>query len=835
MKVQSSLIRLPKLAFITLLLLGNSANASWQCQTRENGLWECNALDTKPSHQYDTLTESAVAEAPLETLPVTHESWLPISFNEYNIEPQRGCYDAYQGPLLGSLDPTAFEAAPIEIAADSSEFAAGSTSILAGNVDIKKGERRVESNVVYFHEPTNSINTNKGYRYTEPGLVITGDTAEVLLDSKQVNSQNIEYRIEEMHARGQATHVHRDGQLETIELTGASYTTCAPGANDWEVRAGQLLIDNQAGRGVAEDATLRIAGIPIAYLPYYSFPIREERKTGFLTPSFGRSEDSGTEVTLPFYWNMAPNYDATFTGRYLSKRGAQLYGEFRYLTAQHAGEWNAEYLPDDKSFGKSRHLFHITHNSEFNEHWHADGTFSHISDNEYLDELDDRFGLDNLNHLRREGNLLYNGEYVSFLTRVQGFQTIDDAILKLNRPYDRLPQVALMIDKPNAIHGVDLGLNAEVVNFDRSDSSIGGVRMVTDAGVRYDIEPFVSLPLEAAYGYIRPTFKYKFTQYQLSKEADGIDRHIDRSLPIFSVDSQLFLERETSIFSESIVQTLEPRIYYLYVPERSQDIIPVFDSAENTLTFANFFRTNRFSGADRYGDANQVTLALTSRIIQMPSGKQRLRMRAGQVFYFRDREVGIPERDSNGVLLPDMDETDKSSPLLGEYLLNIDGHWYSKGYVEWDYEDDNFERAQFLLRYAPTPYQVINLGYLYRNNIRRSEDQDQLHASLAWPIFDRVQFLGSVVYDLNDTRLLESVLGLEYDSCCWAIRLVSHTELERDERKSNNSTKTDMAFYVQFVFKGLTSVGRKADSLLKEHIPGYDPDLSKSNRRRFYE
>ncbi|MBN4081999.1 LPS assembly protein LptD, partial [Beggiatoa alba] len=354
--------------------------------------------------------------------------------------------------------------------------------------------------------------------------------------------------------------------------------------NSWSLSSRHIKLDRAKGVGTAYHATLRVKNVPVFYTPYISFPLSDKRKSGFLAPSFGSFGVSGTEILTPYYWNIAPNYDATITPRYLEKRGLQLQNEFRYLKPRHHGIVEAEYLASDNLFNDDRSFLRLQHDSAFSNQWRGSLLFAEVSDANYFEDLGDSLSITAITHLERRADLTYNGNWGNLLARVQDYQTINDAIPASGRPYKRLPQLLYSSSLPSYLD-IDSQVRGEWVQFDRTDS-------VTAS--RFDVQPTLSDYYGRSWGFFQPKLSLRHTQYDLDNQAAGIGNSRTRTLPISSLDGGLFFDKPLSWGKRAFIHTLEPRLFYLYVPFDNQDDIPTFDTGINDFTFDQMFRDNRF-------------------------------------------------------------------------------------------------------------------------------------------------------------------------------------------------------------------------------------------------
>lgn len=478
-----------------------------------------------------------------------------------------------------------------------------------GGVRLARGGQRVEADRIGYNRSTGDIVT-RGRTYVEyPGLRILGRDATLNLEQNQGRIDDAHYRFSgAANLRGRAGVMYIDDSQRT-RYDNIVYTTCPPGSNAWSLAANKLRLDQESGRGVARDARLRIRGLPVLYTPYINFPIDDRRQSGFLIPSIGSSEDNGFELLTPYYWNIAPNLDATFFPRYMSRRGLMLGGEFRWLTSADRGTLTAEILPDDAKFENddTRGAFSIQEQGRFFERWATNIDYSMVSDDQYLQDLGSNIEVTSTRRLLQRGALTYLGTGWSLLTSAEAYQNVDEMLAPGSRPYGRLPQLLLTLNRRAFGPGLLAGMDTEYTYFDHN-------HLVN--GQRLALNPGISWPLRRSYGHIIPSLNLNLASYALSDEEPGQPSDPDHAIPTVDLDGRLVFERDIDWLGDASLQTLEPRLYYLYTPYVDQNDTPVFDSSELTFSFSNLFRSNRFTGRDRIGDANQITAALTSRTLR---------------------------------------------------------------------------------------------------------------------------------------------------------------------------------------------------------------------------
>ena len=684
----------------------------------------------------------------------------------------------------------------IQLEMDSFEATRDGLWNLQGDVGIKQGEREIKTSDATYDPEKQTFSTRSGVTYSDPGMKVQGTGAD-FDPTGSVTFEGAQFELPAQPARGSAARIHanQDGELN---LDDVRYTTCPVGNDDWILKASDIDISQKAGMGTGRNVRLDFKGVPILYTPFISFPVSDQRKTGFLFPSFGTSSRSGTEIGVPWYWNIAPEYDATFLPTWYSKRGARLDSEFRYLSPFGRGILTADYLPDDQQYGDSRLLAHFVDQSDFSRHLRLNIDAADVSDTQWFED----FGLGpegtSVSYLNRSANLIYldNIWFASLLA--QNFQIIDTTIDDFDRPYTLLPQLAVHAHAPAQPFGLTLNFDGELSNFLRDD----GV-----TGLRMDVAPEVRMPLRGSGLYLEPAASWRYTTYDLDDTAPGADRTLSRSAPIFSVDGGMGFEKNWGEGGKRL-QTFEPRFLYLYVPYRNQDALPVFDTDEADLNPVQLFRTNRFVGADRLSNANQVSVGFTSRLLDTATGQQFIAGTIGQAIYFDEPQVTLP-----GIPLDDTE----SSDIVAELELTAFKNWNVSAGVQWDPGDTHSEKGDINIQYRPAFDRVVNVGYRFRR-----ESIEQVDGSVAWPIGDHWGAYAKMVYSLEDETTLDQFAGFEYRSCCWRLRFVGRRYV------SNRDGDVDTSFLVQLELNGLSSVGEGADTFLERSIRGYSvnrPDV----------
>ncbi|TNF37438.1 MAG: LPS-assembly protein LptD, partial [Gammaproteobacteria bacterium] len=518
-----------------------------------------------------------------------------------------------------------------------------------------------------------------------------------------------------------------------------------------------------------------------------------------LMPGFGTSGSSGFEMSIPWYWNIAPNQDATFTPNYLRKRGTRLITNYRYLTHSSRGEVDVEYLDNDALLDMERYLIKYNNHSDIGQSVDFDITASDVSDIHYFDDLGSSISLSNITHLERTARLSWYGESWQAGVLAQNYETIDDTIAITSRPYRRLPQITLTGRDDLFDDQLLWSVSSEWVDFQHDSDA-------KTTGQRFDIYPRFSLPFTGNAWFVTPSVGWRLTRYDVMDETQTPLDIEDRSLSIASLDSGLFFERD--IADGKYVQTLEPRLFYLNIPFEDQSAIPLFDTGVAAFSFSQLFRENRFNGIDRIGDANQLTIAISSRLLKKQHGDELLSLNLGQIFYYDDRRVQIDNSVVNS----------NRSNLISELRSTIN-NWSTRFTVQWDPEQDKTDQRGMQIKYQSQGNRIVNLGYRFRRDpVDETNNLEQTDFSFIWPVTSVYSLLGRWNYSLTEERDIEALFGIEYDSCCWAMRIVGQRYL-----KDDNSH--DASLMLQLIFKGLGSVtDKQTTTTLKNAILGYQPE-----------
>lgn len=708
----------------------------------------------------------------------------------------------------------------IFVSADTIESQDNEVSILSGNVEIHTELETIHADQATFNQGLQELFLKGNVHYRSDQLEVNADsmTTEMNSSSGQINQPD--FYLPDTHASGTARLIERKSDDVTL-LHSTTFTTCEPDKRSWYFSSSRLKLKHDEGMGIAKHMALRLKGVPIFYFPIVSFPIDDQRKSGFLFPTMGNSDRHGFELEIPWYWNIAPQADATLTAHNMSDRGLKMNTEWRYLNSWSKNTLQYDYLEDD-IFEDTRTLLAIEHSGSFGRYWSTSLRGADVSDTDYLTDFGDNLSDISRSHIRRTATLTGQWSHWRLENKFESYQTVDDSIPDRSRPYRLLPDISLSGLYSNIGAGFEFELDSAYTVFDRKERI---------NSKRFDFWPHISRPFGGSSWFITPTISSRYTSYELDFPEDFItpatvdapEDKLNRTVPTGSLDTGLIFERTTGSENQYL-QTFEPRLFYLYVPFREQDDIPIFDTSLPDFGFYQLFEENRFVGTDRMGDTEQLSFALSSRWLKRQSGEQLLRISLGQIHYRRDRLVTLRPRDEP--------ETKEKSGVLANLEARLSQNWSTSLDVEWNPETEKTDKELFRLRYNRQNRYVFNLGYRFRQDSESTTDDkiEQSDISFVLPVGSKWSFIGRWNYSIEDELDLEKFVGFEYESCCWAFRLLARKFLiDGDDDTTLPATmepefEFDEGIYFEISFKGLASAGNGLGRRLQESIIGYhDP------------
>jgi LPS-assembly protein len=677
----------------------------------------------------------------------------------------------------------------LEILSGRVEFQIDGDARFTDDIILRTGNRTLRASDAQFDQARGLFSVTGDVEFRDPNGRVSAQKARFDQLREEVRFENAEFEIWSVPARGRADEIELSGEGRA-RLDDVSYTACPIGNDDWLVEAGEIKLDQKAGIASAKDAKFRVRGVPVFYVPYISYPIANERKSGWLIPNFGTSRQRGLDISAPWYWNIAPNMDATITPRFMSERGLQMGGEYRYLTEDHAGTLTGEYLFEDDETGAERWLGAIDHASDLPLGLRGTVNMIAVSDSGYFEDLSSSLASTSQTHLPRFADLQYFGGPWTARLRIEDYQTIDETLLPEEFPYARLPELDVFGFDPNGVLGLSYSLRANVAWFERD---------VGVTGLRAHILPEVSRAFRIGIVDIEPSVALDHTLYRLRDTEPGQNDSPSRTVPIGSLDISSTFERITK--DSKWLQTLEPRVLYTFIPFSDQEDLPVFDTIEPNLNIVQLFRRNRFIGLDRLADTNQLALGISTRLITADTGEEFLRATLGQVRYLSTQRVALPDGLPND---------SSSSDYLVELGVRFAKYWRTDVNFQYDSDLSETVRTEARIRYIRDNKRIINASYRFQRDALENVD-----LALAWPIAEHWNFVGRYNFSLETRDPLEEFVGIEYETCCWAVRGVWRRYLAR------RTGESDTAFSFQFVLKGFSDPGTAAEEFLGRDTLGF--------------
>ncbi|MBY5993017.1 LPS assembly protein LptD [Ferrimonas balearica] len=693
------------------------------------------------------------------------------------------------------IDPSQL---PIEVQADRSQAVAGDAAQFSGNVKLRQGMRQITAEKARVSQQEGSFSAEGGLVYQDVNVAITADSLSADMDDYNAELNQANYWLRGQQVHGQAEQLKIQGDNNLI-LNGATFSTCPQDDPDWLLEAKEIKIDADEEWGEIWHAKVKLFDVPVFYVPYMTVPVSNKRKSGFLFPEITTSTKNGVDVAIPYYWNIAPNFDATLTTQYMTSRGLFLKGEGRYLQPYGAGQINLEYISDDRllSDRPDRYLLHFEHAGKLENNWRLYGNYTSISDDNYFNDFDSSVRASTDNQISREGEAAYFTDNWDFAVRVQDIEVLGDA----SKPFQVMPSLSFDYRNPGLAGPVDFTFSTELTHFaHKEDNHL--------TATRWHMEPTLTLPYQVPAGSLTTELKLMQTFYEQRDPDEQLEDFVSRTLPQFRVHGQINFERDTQVFGNRYTQTLEPQIQYLYVPKTDQSDIGLYDTALLQEDYYGLFRDRRFSGLDRIADANQMTLGVSTRFFD-DGHAERAQISLGQILYFDDSEVGLGDDDSQ--------IRRSNSALAAEVELQASQRWFLSGSLQFDTQSGDTNKSELLVDYRVDADKLIQLSHRYVPDLGTDVDGNPIDISqagirTAWPLTDELSFVGNYYYDMNLNRSVESYAGFQYESCCWAIRLAYHRHLNTNYEDNDFTTISprddfDSGVMLKFVLKGLGSTG----------------------------
>lgn len=729
-----------------------------------------------------------------------------------------------QSRRMQTTPPKTKEPRPSFLIADQIQGQTDESTLAEGNAELRKADTLLFADKIKYNPLEDEIEAEGNVRLEQPNTEVTGPRLKLKLADQIGYFDQAEYKISRMIssssddkksptpglapllpplpprlsvAYGQAERINFEGENQ-FRIENGTYSTCKPGEQDWYTKSSEIKLDYDQNVGESKHTAVYFKDVPFVYTPYLDFPLNNQRKSGILAPSFASSTRTGFDFSIPYYWNIAPNYDATITPRAMTKRGMQLGTEVRYLDHYASSQAQVEYMSRDQELGERRYAYALKHQQNLGNGFFTSINWNGVSDDDYFTDLSSRVVQTSQRQLPKQFLLSYGQTWWSANLQTLRYQTLNPGSERaVGQPYFIEPQFNFTARLPEW-NQLDLLATGQFTRFSHP---------TLEQGERTVLYPQIALPYIQPGYYITPKIGVHATSYKLSQRAVGQEDSLQRTLPIFSLDAGLNFERETSLAGQNWTQTLEPRLYYLNIPYKDQSQFPLFDTGLSDFNFGQIFSENRFSGYDRVANANQLTAALTTRLIDPMTGAERLKAMIGQRYYFTAPQVGLPGEDL---------QKDKFSSLLAAFTGQIAPKTYMDMAWEYDYNHSSNERFTVAARYQPAYGQVLSAAYRYNQGsaAQNQSTMDQIDLAGQWNISGRWSVVGRYNYAFDSSRLVEGIAGLEYNAGCWAARFVAQ-RLEATVGSPNTS------FFFQLELNDFGQIGSNPIQMLRRSVPGY--------------
>lgn len=703
-------------------------------------------------------------------------------------------------PIEGYVADESLLADQIKVQANRAEIRQNKLAIFDGEVTIDSNSARIHADNATIDKAKTQLDATGQVSYQDQQMIVQSTGVKLNTESGQLLMTDTDYQLTQFGGRGAAQQIKID-KTKGVELTEVSYTTCPVGDEDWKINASRISIEEGELWGEAVNTVFYIKDIPVFYLPYFAFPVSEQRQSGFLSPEIKTSSATGVSIEQPIYWNIAENYDATFSPRAMSKRGVQLKTEFRYLSEANAGQFNLEFLPEDKEDinRAERYFYRYLHSGELAENWQLNIDYNGLSDDNYIVD----FGSDFYNradtHLYQTLGLNYFSKNMDFSMTFRDFEVIGDHASN----YRAMPEIKFnYLSDP--IAALEFRLASELAFFDNHMKEL-------PKATRFHFAPSVALPLRSQWGEFLAEATWLNTFYKQDNIEDTeLAEETTRSIAQGRLFGALHFDRQISWFGGNATQTLEPKAQYLYTSYEDQNNIGLYDTTRLLNDFNGLFRGQEFTGLDRISDNNQVTIGLTTRVIDENSREQ-FKLSLGQIFYLEDNKVLAASKNED------------RSALASELDWQIGRKWFAHTELQLSTKTDKVERSSISLEYQVSEDKIFQINHRFVRNLS-GEQIDQLGFTASWPISQNWHWVGRWYKDLESRRTIESYMGVQYESCCWSLSLVTQRHLSNrfDVNGMQNTQEFESSINLKFSFKFSGEEGRTGRrNMLEDGLFGY--------------
>lgn len=688
----------------------------------------------------------------------------------------------------------------IQVKANRTEIQQDTVALFSGKVDILSDTAQIKANHARINKNKQQLQATGEVSYRSADILVNSEDVLLNTQSGQLKMQDTDYRLATLNGRGAAEQITLDTE-EGIELSGVSYTTCPVGSEDWQIKASSITLGQGQPWGEARNTRFYIKGVPVLYLPYFAFPVAKVRQTGLLFPTISTSSSTGLTYEQPYYWNIAPNFDMTIAPRIMSNRGTQLKTEFRYMTNHHQGQLNLEYLANDRDLGSNddRYFYRYSHSGKISENWQIHADINGLSDDNYIVDLGSDFYNRADTHLYQTLGLSYYSEQLDFMVNFRDFEVIGDH----PSTYRALPEMKLNYQTDKVL-GMEFRLNSELAYFDNK---------LNDAprATRFHFAPSIAFPYQTTWGEFLAETSILSTYYRQENIADTtLEKEVSRTLGQARLYGALNFERDSSWFGKEVTQTLEPKIQYLYTSYKDQSNIGLYDTTRLLNNFEGLFRGQEFTGLDRISDNNQVTIGITSRILDK-NNREQFKVSFGQIFYLEENQVLAASKE------------DDRSALATELDWRIGSKWFAHSEIQVSTKTDKIERSSNSLQYQLGDQKLVQFTHRFVRDLS-GEKIDQFGITASWPLAKNWHWVGRWYKDLQQQRTIESYTGLQYESCCWSVRLVAQRHLSNrfDAAGLQSTNEFESGINLDFTFKFSGSESRSGRrKMLEDGLFGY--------------
>ena len=686
----------------------------------------------------------------------------------------------------------------IRVKAQHTEIQQDTRAQFSGKVEIESAGAMIKANEAKVDRNTQALNASGQVTYQDPQIKVSSESVYLNTSTNALQMTETEYQLASMNGRGKAQKIELS-QEAGIALNEVSFSTCPEGQEDWRIQASNINLSPDQLRGEVSHARFYLKGVPVLYLPYFSFPVTDARQSGLLYPVISSSTSTGLSYAQPYYWNIAENMDATFAPRMMTDRGVQLQSEFRYLTEAHAGQLDLEYLGNDRATGSSedRYFYRFVHQGQIFENWQINAEYNGLSDSNYIVDLGSEYYNRADTHLYQTLGLSYYDDQLDFNLQFRDFEILGEHA----NSYRALPEMKLNYEKPLA-YGFEFDLASELAYFDNNSD-------LSPKATRLHLAPTLRYPYQTTWGeFLAETTLLQTYYRQDNIENTNLSEKVSRTLGQTRIYGALAFERDASWLQKNTVQTLEPKFQYLYTSFKDQTDIGLYDTTRLFSDFEGLFRGQKFTGIDRISDKNQLTLGLTTRILD-EHNREQFALSFGQIFYLQDNRLAAA-----------LEQNDRSA-LAAELDWQIGSKWYAHTETQISSVTDKVERSGISLEYTSSKDRVMQINHRYVRELS-GEEINQVGITASWPISNNWHWVGRWYHDVTKRRTVETYTGLQYESCCWALRIVAQRHLSNrydiDGLQSTNEFESGVA--LQFILKGMggNSTGR---DMLSDGLFGY--------------